>query len=76
MYSGGDDVIMDYSSRDKIQLGTGTMSSVTVNKSNVILSVVEGSITVKNGKNKTITVTNSSGTEIFKEKVTSSSRNF
>ncbi|MBO4400646.1 MAG: hypothetical protein J5809_02240 [Selenomonadaceae bacterium] len=59
----GNDVITDYNSGvDKIQLTSGTISGASVSGSNIVLKVGNGSITVRDGKDKKISVTDASGT--------------
>lgn len=64
VYSKGDgkDVITDYTAgQDKIKISSGSISKTTVYGKDVIFSVGTGSITVKNGKGKKITVVDSNG---------------
>ena len=64
IYTGGNDVITDYTAgQDKIKLTNVTVSSVSVSGSNVILKTSKGNITVNNGKGKKITIIDSSGKE-------------
>ncbi len=63
VYGGGKDVITDYSAGDKIQIESGTISNTSVSGSNVIFKIGSGTLTVKNGKNKNITVVDSEGNE-------------
>ena len=56
----GNDVITDYTAKqDKIKLTSGTISSSSIKGSDVVLKIGSGSITIKNGKNKSITVVDS-----------------
>ena len=64
IYSGGNDYIQDYKAgEDKIKLSSGSITSASLSSSNVILKTSNGNITVKNGKDKKITVIDSSGKE-------------
>ena len=56
----GNDIIIDYTTKqDKIKLTSGTINSSSLKGSDVILKIGSGSITIKNGKNKSITVVDS-----------------
>ena len=62
VYANGDgnDVIADYTAKqDKIKLTSGTINSSSLKGSDVVLKIGSGSITIKNGKNKSITVIDS-----------------
>ncbi len=59
VYSAGKDVIADYAAEDKISTGGATISKVTVKKSDVILTVGKGTLTVKDGVGKKITIDDS-----------------
>ena len=62
VYANGDGnvVITDYTiKQDKIKLTNGTISSSSLKGSDVVLKIGSGSITIKNGKNKSITVVDS-----------------
>ena len=64
VYGSGDgyDIITDYTAgQDKIKLTSGTISGTSYSGSNVIFSVGDGSITVKDGKGKKITVIDAAG---------------
>ena len=54
----GDDVITDFSSGDKISLRSGVVASASLKGSDMIFELYNGSLTVKNGKNKEISVGN------------------
>ncbi len=60
VYSGGKDIITDYATGDKISVG-GAISKATVSGKNVVFTVGTGSLTVKNGKNKKLALTDSTG---------------
>ena len=63
----GDDVITDYTAgQDKIKLTSGFIASASLTGSDVILNIGSGSITLKNAKNKAITVINSAGNSTSK----------
>ena len=67
VYSYGDDFIQDYTAgQDKIKLDGNTITGSKLSGSNVILQTYGGSITVKNGKNKKITVVDTDGNETSK----------
>ncbi len=60
VYEDGNDVITDYKvGEDKIKIGTITNS--TVKSSNVILTTSKGTLTVKNAKDKIITLVDNNG---------------
>ena len=62
IYSSGDgkDIITDYSAgEDVIKIASGSITKATVSKNNVVLTVGKGSITLKDAKNKKITVIDS-----------------
>lgn len=64
VYASGDgnDIITDYTAKqDKIKLTSGTISSSSLKGSNVVLKIGAGSITLKNAKNKSITVVDAKG---------------
>ena len=59
VYSDGDgnDVITDYTAgKDKIKIESGSIKKASLSGSNVIFTVGSGKITVKNAKNKKITI--------------------
>ena len=61
---GGGVLIQDYvAGTDKIKLASGAITGASLSGSNVILQTSDGSITVKNGKNKKITVIDGSDHE-------------
>ena len=62
IYSSGNDVITDYSAgQDSIKLSSGAIVGSSVIGSDVVLKVGNGSITIKKGKGKSITVVDSTG---------------
>ena len=69
IYEGGNDVITDYfTGENKIKLTTGNIISSSLKSSDIILKTSAGSITVKNGKDKKITIIDGGGnisTEIY-----------
>ena len=81
IYNGdGNDLITDYKSgQDKIQIRS-SIDSVTISGKNVIFNIDEGTLTVKNGKNKKITFIDYDGEVISNKKYSKSSsfeeRNF
>ena len=62
IYTAGKDVISDYAAGDKISLGAA-ISKTTLNGSDVVFTIGSGTLTVKNGKDKTLTLINSKGKE-------------
>ena len=62
IYSAGKDVITDYAAGDKISLGAA-ISKSTVNGSNVVFTIGSGTLTVKDGQGKTLTLINANGKE-------------
>ena len=75
VYTNGDgnDVVTDYTAKqDKIKLNSGTISSSSIKGSDVVLKIGSGSITIKNGKNKSITVVDSKNKSTSKVYGTSS----
>ena len=56
----GTDVITDYSSGDKIKITGAKISKTSVSGSDVILIVGSGSIRIKNGKDKSLSIYNNS----------------
>lgn len=63
VYASGDgkDTITDYTAGDKIKISSGTISKTAYSGQNVVFTVGNGSITVRNGKSKKITITDASG---------------
>ena len=61
VYSAGNDFITDYAEEDKISITSGKVSTIKTSGNNVIFTVGSGKITVKGGKDKTITYSDSSG---------------
>ena len=65
VYEGGNDLITDYTAdQDSIQIN-GTISETSYKGKDVIFNIGEGTLTVKNGKGKEISVTDTSGTQIY-----------
>ncbi|MBR1647482.1 MAG: calcium-binding protein, partial [Selenomonadaceae bacterium] len=62
IYSAGKDVIADYATGDKISLGAA-ISKSSVKGSDVIFTIGSGSLTVKNGKGKSLSMIDSTGKE-------------
>ncbi len=62
IYSAGKDVILDYATGDKISLGAA-ISKSSVKGADVIFTIGSGSLTVKNGKGKTLNLIDSAGKE-------------
>ena len=56
----GTDVITDYATGDKIKITGAKISKTSVSGSDVILTVGSGSVRVKNGKNKSLSIYNNS----------------
>ena len=66
VYASGDgkDVITDYTAKqDKIQITSGTISKTRISGRNVVFTIGKGTLTVKNGRGKKITVVDSNGAE-------------
>ena len=60
--SSGKDVITDYTAgQDKIKITSGSISKTTYSGKDVIFKIGTGTLTVKNGKGKKITIENASG---------------
>ena len=65
VYSGGKDIITDYTAaQDKIQID-GTISNTSYKGDDVIFKIGSGTLTVKDAKGKNISVTDSSGTQNY-----------
>ncbi len=62
IYSAGNDVISDYAAGDRISLGAA-ISNTTLNGSDVVFTIGGKNLTVKNGKDKTLTLINAKGKE-------------
>ncbi|MBE8953604.1 MAG: hypothetical protein SR1Q7_10760 [Quinella sp. 1Q7] len=60
IYSGGKDVISDYASGDKISVNAA-ISKASVSGSNVVFSVGKGTLTVSNGRDKTLALMDAKG---------------
>ena len=60
IYSEGNDIITDWTASDRISL-TAAVSKTTLDGSDVVFTVGNGSLTVKDGKGKTLNVITSSG---------------
>ena len=61
IYSGGNDIISDYAVGDTIRVASGTISETSLVGKNVVFTIGNGSLTVKNAKNKTIALIDSAG---------------
>ncbi|MBR0032612.1 MAG: hypothetical protein IJP61_10035 [Treponema sp.] len=59
--NGGNDIITDYATGDKIKISGGTISKAKLSGSDVVLSVGTGSLTVKNAKGKSLSLIDSFG---------------
>ena len=57
-YESGNDIIYNYSSTDKIQLLSGNISKASLKESDVIVTIGDGSITIKDAKDEKITIVN------------------
>lgn len=59
VYGSGDgkDVITDYAASDTIKLSNGTITATDYKSNDVVFTVGSGTLTVKNGKGKAITIT-------------------
>ena len=60
IYTAGDDLITDYSTDDKISLAAA-INDTTLDGSDVIFSTRKGSLTIKDGKGKTLNVITAGG---------------
>ena len=71
VYSSGNDIIQDYKAgEDKISLSGGALTASSISSSNVILYTENGSINVKGGKGKDITVIDADGNETTQKYIT------
>ena len=61
VYRAGDDLITDYDEEDKIKIAVGTISKTSVDGKNVIFTIGEGSLTLKDAVGKTLTIVDSAG---------------
>ena len=66
VFSSGYDIITDYTKKDTIKIDSeaGGITNVKARGNNVVFEFEDGSLTVKNGKNKTITLVNEDGDEV------------
>ena len=66
LYNNGDgnDIITDYTEDDMIKIDSGTISNVKLSGSDVVFKIGKGSLTVKNGKNKSLSLIDSSDNSI------------
>ena len=62
VYGSGDgkDVITDYAAGDTIKISSGTINATGYKNNDVVFTVGSGTLTVKNGKGKAITITDAS----------------
>ena len=65
IYTAGKDVIANYSADDAIEITKGKVTKTAYKGNDVIFSVGSGSITVKDGAGKNISITDSSGTQTY-----------
>ena len=74
VYSSGKDLIQDYKAgEDKIKIENGAITASSISSSNVVLTVGEyGTLTIKGGKGKDITVIDSDGNETTQKYITES----
>ncbi len=74
VYSSGNDLIQDYAAgQDKIKIESGTITASSISGSNIVLTVGDyGTLTIKSGKNKNITVIDSAGNETTQKYITES----
>ncbi|MBR1730271.1 MAG: hypothetical protein IJ728_12205, partial [Selenomonadaceae bacterium] len=63
----GADYIKDYSAKDTIKLASGSLTSATLNNSDVIIETSLGSITLKSAKNKQVTVVDSNDNTLMSQ---------
>ena len=66
IYSGGDDIILDYSTADEIQIDTYDIAvkGVETVGNDITYKTSEGTITIKNGKGKTLNINDGNGVAI------------
>ena len=76
IHSGGADFITDYKAEDTIQLSTGTITNASLSGSRVVINTSGGSISIKSGKNKQITVVDSSGTTLLSQTFTKTNTSY
>ena len=62
IYTAGNDVITDYAEGDKISI-SGTIANAELNDSDVVFTIGKNTLTVKKGKDKTLTIIDSAGKE-------------
>lgn len=70
VYENGNDTITDYAVGEEIRLASNEISSTAFDGKDLVFTIGNGSLTVKNGKGKEITITDSSGNttkQIYKE---------
>ena len=72
VYEEGDDLIQDYAAADTIQFVNSSITNYSISGKNVILKTTGGSLTIKNGKDKTITFIDENG-KLLTEKYSSGS---
>ena len=74
VYSSGNDLIQDYAAgQDKIKIENGAITASSISGSNIVLTVGDyGTLTIKSGKNKNITVIDSAGNETTQKYITES----
>ncbi len=60
IYTAGNDIIEDYMTGDKISLG-GAISKATLSGDDVVFTIGKGTLTVKDGANKKLSMINSKG---------------
>lgn len=56
IYNGGKDVITDYGRKDKIKISSGLISKAKASGSDVTLTIGKGSLKIKDGAGKTLTI--------------------
>ncbi len=56
VYGGGKDIITDYQAEDEIKIESGSITKSTISGNDIIFTTEDGSVTVKDGKDKKITV--------------------
>ena len=61
VYRAGDDTITDYDEEDKIKIAAGSISKTSVDGKNVIFTIGDGSLTLKDAVGKTLTIVDSDG---------------
>ena len=76
VHTAGDDIITDYATKDSIKLEDTEIEGWKISGKNVIFTTTDGTLTVKNGKGKKITIIDDEGDKTTKKYSASSSALF